>query len=89
MTWPNISANVSLPAGSFWTNLGPKLTLFSIYVKITLYEFHLVPKSETRGFDNWLTSSLRIECSFPLATSDVEMMSETKFYSDATNEQNK
>ena len=39
----------------------------------------LAPKSETRGFDSWLTSSLRIQCSFPLATSDVE----TKFYSHA------
>ena len=42
---------------------------------------NLVPKSETRGFDSWLTSSLRIECNFPLATSDIQMMSETKFYS--------
>ena len=33
----------------------------------------LVPKSETRGFDSWLTSSLRIECNFPLATSDIQM----------------
>ena len=49
----------------------------------------LVPKSETRGFDSWLTSSLRIECSFPLATSDVEMKSETKFYSYTEYEQNK
>ena len=39
----------------------------------------VVPKSETRGFDSWLTSSLRIECNFPLATSDVQMMSETNF----------
>ena len=31
----------------------------------------LVPKSETQGFDSWLTSSLRIECNFPLATSDI------------------
>ena len=38
-----------------------------------------VPKSETRGFDSWLTSSLRIECIF-LATSDVEMMSDIKLY---------
>ena len=49
----------------------------------------LVPKSETCGFNSWLTSSLRIECNFPLATSDIEMMSETKFYSLGTNEQNK
>ena len=43
----------------------------------------LVPKSETRGFDSWMTStsSLRSECNFPLATSDVQMMSETIFYS--------
>ena len=34
------------------------------------------PKSETRGFDSWLTLSLRTECSFPLATSDAQMMSE-------------
>ena len=44
----------------------------------------LVPKSETRGFDSWLTSSPRIERNFPLATSDVQMMFETKFYSYAT-----
>ena len=49
----------------------------------------IVPKSETRGFDSWLTSSLRIECNFPLASSDVKMMSETKLCSYATNEQNK
>ena len=49
----------------------------------------LVPKSETQGFDSWLTSSLRIECYFPLATSEVQMMSETKIYSQATNEQDK
>ena len=49
----------------------------------------LVPQSETIGFDGWLTSSLRIECNFLLATSDVEVMSETKLYSCATNEQNK
>ena len=49
----------------------------------------LVPKSETRGFDSWLTSSLRIECNFPLVTSDIQMMSETKCYSWAINEQNK
>ena len=52
---------------------------------IVLHQSHLaivVPKSETRGFDSWLTSSLiRIECNFPLATSDVEMMSEAKLYS--------
>ena len=41
----------------------------------------LVPKSETRGFDSWLTSNLRIEHNFPLATSDVQLMSETKFSS--------
>ena len=41
----------------------------------------LVPKSETQGFDSWLTSSLRIECNCSLATLDVQMMSETKFYS--------
>ena len=41
----------------------------------------LVPKSESRGFDSWLILSLRIECSFHLATSDVQMMSETEFYS--------
>ena len=46
----------------------------------------VVPKSETQGFDSWLTSNLRIECSFPLATSDVQMMSESKLYSYATNE---
>ena len=46
----------------------------------------LVPKSETRGFDSWLTSSLRIERNFPLATSDVKMMPEAKFYSYTTNE---
>ena len=40
-------------------------------------------------FDGWLTSNLRIECNFLLATSDVEVMSETKLYSCATNEQNK
>ena len=45
------------------------------------YESIVVPKSETRCFDSLLTSSLRIECNFPLATSDIEMMSETKFYS--------
>ena len=39
------------------------------------------PKSETRGFDTWLTSSLRIKHKFPLATSDFKMMSETKLYS--------
>ena len=49
----------------------------------------LVPKSETRGFDSWLSSSRRIACNFPLATSDIQMMSETKFYFYATNEQNK
>ena len=54
-----------------------------------LHNYALVPKSETRGFDGWLTSSLRIECNFPLATSDIQMMSETKFYSWATNEQSK
>ena len=48
----------------------------------------LIPKSETRGFDSWLTSSLRTECSFPLATSNIEMMSETKFYSYAEYEHN-
>ena len=36
------------------------------------------PKSEIQGFDSWLTSSLRIECIFPLATSDIQMMSATK-----------
>ena len=41
----------------------------------------VVPKSETRGFDSWLTSSLRIECNFPVATSDIQTMSKTKFYS--------
>ena len=48
----------------------------------------VVPKSETRGFDSWLTSRLRIECNFPLATLDAQMMYETKFYSETTNEQN-
>ena len=50
---------------------------------------NIVPKSETRGFDSWLTSSLSIECNFLLATSDAQMMSEAKFYSHATNKQNK
>ena len=43
----------------------------------THYDYHtrawLVPKSETQDFDSWLTSSLRIECNFPLATSDIQM----------------
>ena len=41
----------------------------------------VVPKTDAQGFDSWLTSSLRNECNFLLATSDVQMMSETKFYS--------
>ena len=52
------------------------------------YIILLVPKSETQGFDSWLTSSLRIECNFPLARSDAKMVSETKFWFYATNEQN-
>ena len=35
------------------------------------YYPNLDPKSETPGFDSWLTPSLRIECNFPLASSDV------------------
>ena len=33
------------------------------------YNNHLVMfgKSETQSFDGWLTSSLRIQCNFPLA----------------------
>ena len=59
------------------------------WVKLEYSTDLLVPKSETWGFDSWLTSSLRIQYNFPLATSDVQKMSETKFYSYATNEQNK
>ena len=60
----------------------PKFTFSTCYdIKEMSFDQILVPKSETRGFDSWLTSSLRIECNFPLATSDIEMMSETKFYS--------
>ena len=48
----------------------------------------IVPKSETRGFDSWLTSSLSIKMQFSFSNLDVQMMSETKFYSLSTNEQN-
>ena len=59
------------------------------YINTTLLTSKLVPIVETRDFDSWLTSSLRIECNFHLATSDVQMMPETKFYFQVTNEQNK
>ena len=52
-----------------------------VCLMISIAWWRPVPKSETRGFDSWLTWSLRTECNFPLATSDVQMMAETKFYS--------
>ena len=73
--------------GSFFVYFMLNRILLSNNLSIT-YTFHIALtklcnfvsdtyKSETRGFDSWLTSSLRIECNFPLATSDVQVMSET------------
>ena len=64
-------------------------TLYNIPCFCIIAGASLVPKFETWGFDSWLTSSLRIECNFPLASSDVQMMSKTKFCFYAINEQNK
>ena len=77
-----------MSAGRDQTRKSISAVIYTILDLLSLTSI-VVPKSETRGFDSWLTSSLRIEFNFPLATSDIEMMSETKFYSYATNEQNK
>ena len=61
-----------------WFYIAFDLQIYYPYVHVCL---KLVPKSETWCFDSWLTLSLRIECNFPLATSDIQMMSEAKFYS--------
>ena len=75
---------------AYWSSVCKvALHVYTIQLNENFAGREAVPKSETRGFDSWLTSSLRIECNFPLATSDVEMMFETKFYSYATNDQNK
>ena len=81
--------STSLLVGSSFSVCKVALHVYTIQLNENFAGREAVLKSETRGFDSWLTSSLRIECNFPLATSDVEMMFETKFYSYATNDQNK
>ena len=57
----------------------PNNNLFKSSIREQLYG--IVQNSETRGCDSRLTSSLRIECNFSLATSDIQIISETIFYS--------
>ena len=57
----------------------PNNNLFKRSIREQLYG--IVQNSETRGCDSRLTSSLRIEYNFSLATSDIQIISETIFYS--------